>query len=84
MHEPPVAITADAVAQTIAERGQRHIERMAGVTEKVLPHLEGMVAERNSVPRRSGREAGQDCATHFRTARQLKSHMTFNVQRVNQ
>jgi hypothetical protein len=31
-----------AVAVTMRQRGQRHVERMAGVTEKVLPHLEGM------------------------------------------
>ena len=24
------------------QRGERHIDRMAGVTEKVIPHLEGM------------------------------------------
>jgi len=32
----------EAVAVTMQQRGQRHVERMAGVTEKVLPHLEGM------------------------------------------
>jgi hypothetical protein len=31
-----------SVATTIVQRGQRHVERMAGVTEKVLPHLEQM------------------------------------------
>ena len=27
---------------TMHERGRRHVERMAGITEKVLPHLETM------------------------------------------
>ena len=40
--KPSMVVTADAVARTMAKRGQRHIERMAGVTEKVLPHLESM------------------------------------------
>jgi hypothetical protein len=31
-----------SVATTMVERGQRHVERMADVTEKVLPHLESM------------------------------------------
>ena len=31
-----------SVATTMVQRGQRHQERMAGVTESVLPHLEGM------------------------------------------
>lgn len=31
-----------SVATTMVQRGQRHVERMAGVTEKVLPHLESM------------------------------------------
>lgn len=33
---------ADAVARTMKERAERHVARMAGVTEKVLPHLESM------------------------------------------
>ena len=32
----------DAAAATMAERGQRHLQRMAGITEKVLPHVESM------------------------------------------
>lgn len=32
----------DAAAVTMQERGARHVERMAGITEKVLPHLETM------------------------------------------
>jgi hypothetical protein len=31
-----------SVASTMHQRGQRHVERIAGVTEKVLPHLEAM------------------------------------------
>ena len=32
----------DAVAQTMQTRAERHVERMAGITDKVLPHLESM------------------------------------------
>jgi uncharacterized protein YjcR len=40
------AVTAmEAVVVTMQQRGQRHVERMAGVTEKVLPHLEGMESD---------------------------------------
>ena len=39
---PPTITPTEAVAATMQQRGQRHVERMAGVTEKVLPHLEGM------------------------------------------
>lgn len=42
----PDAIAAitpmQSAALSLRERGERHVERMAGVTEKVLPHLEGM------------------------------------------
>ena len=42
----PDAINAitpmQSVAATMQQRGQRHVERIAGVTEKVLPHLEAM------------------------------------------
>ena len=39
---PPGVPVAVAAARTIAERGQRHVERMAGVVEKTLPHIEGL------------------------------------------
>jgi hypothetical protein len=32
----------DAVAQTMQARAERHVTRMAGITDKVLPHLESM------------------------------------------
>jgi len=32
----------EAAAVTLRERAERHVERIAGITEKVLPHLEGM------------------------------------------
>jgi len=42
----PDAINAitpmQSVAISLRQRGERHTERMAGVTEKVLPHLESM------------------------------------------
>ena len=34
-----------SAATTIQERALRHVDRMAGVTEKVLPHLEAMPAD---------------------------------------
>lgn len=40
----PVAV-GDAAAATMAERGQRHLRRMAGVVEKTLPAVEAMHAE---------------------------------------
>src|SRR6266853_4772121 len=43
---PPAAslarTTTDAAAATMAERGQRHLLRVAGLVEKTLPHVEGM------------------------------------------
>jgi hypothetical protein len=38
----PAVTTAEAVAITMQQRGQRHIERMAGVTEKVVEHVESL------------------------------------------
>jgi hypothetical protein len=32
----------EAVAATLAERGQRHLKRMAGVSEKAVDHIETM------------------------------------------
>ena len=32
----------DAAAQTMQARAERHVARMAGITDKVLPHLESM------------------------------------------
>lgn len=37
----PVAVV-DAVAATMAERGERHLQRVAGIVEKTLPHIESM------------------------------------------
>ena len=31
-----------SAALTIQERAERHVERIAGITDKVLPHLESM------------------------------------------
>jgi hypothetical protein len=33
---------AQAVAMTMQQRGQRHVERMAGVSEKVVSHVESL------------------------------------------
>lgn len=38
---PPTPV-ATAAAVSMAERGKRHVERVAGIVEKTLPHLEGM------------------------------------------
>jgi hypothetical protein len=41
--ESALAVTPlEAVAATLAERGQRHLERMAGVSEKGVDHIETM------------------------------------------
>jgi hypothetical protein len=41
--ETPLTITpVEAVAATLAERGQRHLKRMAGVSEKAVDHIETM------------------------------------------
>jgi hypothetical protein len=38
-----LAVTpVEAVAATLAERGQRHVERMAGVSERAVDHIETM------------------------------------------
>jgi len=41
--EPALAVTTvEAVAATLAERGERHLERMAGVSERGVDHIETM------------------------------------------
>jgi hypothetical protein len=41
--ESALAVTpVEAVAATLAERGQRHLKRMAGVSEKAVDHIETM------------------------------------------
>ncbi len=41
--EPVLAVTpVEAVAATLAERGQRHLKRMAGVSERGVDHIETM------------------------------------------
>lgn len=41
--ETPTIVSApDAAAVTMRERAERHVARMAGITDKVLPHLEEM------------------------------------------
>jgi glucose/arabinose dehydrogenase len=41
--ESSLAVTpVEAVAATLAERGQRHLKRMAGVSEKAVDHIEAM------------------------------------------
>ncbi len=40
---PALAVTpVEAVAATLAERGQRHLKRMAGVSERGVDHIEAM------------------------------------------
>ena len=39
--DAPLAVTpVEAVAVTLMERGQRHLKRMAGVSEKAVDHIE--------------------------------------------
>ena len=40
--ESAIVPACDAAAQTMQQRAARHVERMAGITDKVLPHLESM------------------------------------------
>jgi hypothetical protein len=41
-HPPGMPLGYDGQVYVLHQRGQRHVERIAGVTEKVLPHLEAM------------------------------------------
>src|SRR5262249_39702039 len=38
----PVVSPLKAAAMTLAQRGERHVERMAGVSEKVVSHVESL------------------------------------------
>jgi hypothetical protein len=38
----PTVSATDAAALSLRDRAERHVERMAGITDKVLPHLETM------------------------------------------
>src|SRR5580765_1081893 len=40
--ESAIVPACDAAAITMQERAGQHVERMAGITDKVLPHLESM------------------------------------------
>ena len=41
--DAPLAVTPlEAVSMSIQQRGERHVERMAGIVEKTLPHVESM------------------------------------------
>jgi hypothetical protein len=48
--DAPVVTATEAVAITMLQRGERHVERMAGVSEKVVTHVEalepGMILEK--------------------------------------
>ena len=40
--ESAIVPACDAAALTMQARAERHVERMAGITDRVLPHLESM------------------------------------------
>ena len=40
--DAPVVSPLKAVAMTMQQRGERHVERMAGVSEKVVSHVESL------------------------------------------
>ena len=41
--DAPLAVSpVEAVAMSIQQRGERHVDRMAGIVEKTLPHVESM------------------------------------------
>jgi hypothetical protein len=39
---PPALSPLEAVVMSIQQRGERHVDRMAGIVEKTLPHVESM------------------------------------------
>jgi hypothetical protein len=39
---PPAVTAAEAVAITMQQRGERHLDRMAGVSERAVDHIETM------------------------------------------
>jgi hypothetical protein len=49
--ESAIVPACDAAAQTMQARAERHVERMARVTDKVLPHLEQWSRPNFSTPR---------------------------------
>ena len=51
--DAPLAVTpVQAVAVSMQQRGERHIERMAGVSERGVDHIETMDGPRNPQLRR--------------------------------
>ena len=40
--DAPVVTATQAVAMSIQQRGERHVERMAGLSEKVVTHVEAL------------------------------------------
>ena len=40
--DAPVISPVDAAAMSLHQRGERHVERMAGVSEKVVSHVESL------------------------------------------
>jgi hypothetical protein len=39
---PPAVTPLEAVSRSLQQRGERHVDRMAGIVEKTLPHVESM------------------------------------------
>jgi len=49
--DAPLAVTpVEAVAMSIQERGQRHIEGMAGASERAVDHIQTMDGPKSSTP----------------------------------
>src|SRR5215472_18673866 len=46
----PVVAPLKAVAMTMQKRGERHVERMAGVSERGVDHIETMDGPKSSTP----------------------------------
>jgi hypothetical protein len=62
-----------SAAVCMRDRAERHVDRMAGVTEKVLPHLEAMPPGFHSSSRRSGRKTGSHRAAKLRLGFQSRA-----------
>ena len=64
-----VATPVEAVAMSMQQRGERHVERMGGISERGVDYIETMDGPGNPRLRRQSRKARQDCAPDVRLKR---------------
>jgi uncharacterized protein YjcR len=90
----PAVTPVQAVAMSIRQRGERHVERMAGLSEKVVTHVEALqpdvilekidkVEKADRVARRTFGLEGKPYGEHF-TLNVLNLDMLVDVQGDNQ